>query len=550
MIETWESNDTIRILLQGDLDAGRVELLRPRFQGLVSEGGRFFIVDFSKARFMCSSGLGLLVEFYNTLQRQGGSLQVENLPPQIQKLLTDTKLLDVLTGDASQPEAEVDVLRAVQQHMGRELLFLSYLNTITSHILQADFTETIYETTLEGIMRSLKSPSGMLVLIGSDPEGRRVMGVAASQGFSAETRSRIEHMPMARYSFEGECLASQQARLFSASSGDGRVTDSPLLDALGCTEGVLAPIVGRSEALGLVVVAAAKDGSSFLPHSLPLLEVFSNVCGLAIEKQALLENIQRKNTQLAEALDSLNKAQSSLMEAGKLAVTAAMMRGLAHAVNNKLVPIIGYSQMLAMQLEPGNKTLDKVRIIESASNDIRRIVDNLKAQVMRDMLHIEQHDIREVIDSTLSMMGSLFQERGIQVERRYPDRGEDCRVGVDRERMVQAFLSLLNRVPGACAGRPAPCLRIEVERGDNEMVVRLVDNGHTVPVAELRTFLNPFDGSEGPYALDRLNFSIANGVVKDHRGTLVLTALENDGGLCAELLLPLAKSPENTIYIR
>jgi len=79
--------------------------LRPRFQGLVSEGGRFFIVDFSKARFMCSSGLGLLVEFYNTLQRQGGSLQVENLPPQIQKLLTDTKLLDVLTGDASHPEA-------------------------------------------------------------------------------------------------------------------------------------------------------------------------------------------------------------------------------------------------------------------------------------------------------------------------------------------------------------------------------------------------------------------------------------------------------------
>ncbi len=549
MIETWESNDTIRILLEGDLDARRVENLRPRFLRLVSEGGRFVVVDFSKARFMCSSGLGLLVEFYNTLLQQGGGLRVENLPPQIQKLLTDTKLLQVLTVEGSEPGAEVDVLWAVQQHMGRELLFLSYLNTITSNILQADFTETIYETTLEGIMRSLKSPSGMLVLIGSDAAGCQRMGVAASQGFSAETRSRIEQMPLIRYSFEGECLASQQARLFSASSGDGRVADSPLLDALGCTEGVLAPIIGRSEALGLVVVAAAKDGSSFLPHSVPLLEVFSNVCGLAIEKQALLENIQRKNTQLAEALDSLNKAQNSLMEAGKLAVTAAMMRGLAHAINNKLVPIIGYSQMLGMQMEPGNKTLDKVRIIESASNDIRRIVDNLKAQVMRDVLHFERHDIREVIDSTLAMMGSLFRERGVQVECVYPDRTEDCRVGLDRERMVQAFLSLLNRVPGACAGRRAPNLRIEVERGDEDMVVRLVDNGHTVPAAELRAFLNPFDGSEGPYALDRLNFSIANGVVKDHRGTLLLTVIENDGGLCAEMRLPLFKSPENTIYV-
>ncbi|HPS02170.1 MAG TPA: GAF domain-containing protein [Candidatus Sumerlaeota bacterium] len=549
MIETWESNDTIRILLEGDLDAGRVELLRPRFQRLMGEGGRFFLVDFSRARFMCSSGLGLLVEFYNRLLQQGGGLRVENLPPQIQKLLADTKLLAVLTEEGASPGAEVDVLWAVQQHMGRELLFLSYLNTITSNVLQADFTETIYETTLEGIMRSLKSPSGMLVLIGADTEGRRALSVAASQGFSTETRSRIEQMPLIRQSFEGECLASQQARLFSASSGDGRVADSPLLEALGCREGVLAPIVGRREALGLVVVAAAEDGTSFLPHSVPLLEVFSNVCGLAIEKQALLENIQRKNTQLAEALDSLNKAQSSLMEAGKLAVTAAMMRGLAHAVNNKLVPIIGYSQMLAMQFQPGDKTLDKVRIIESASNDIRRIVDNLKAQVMRDMLHIELHDIRDVIDSTLSMMGSLFRERGVQVERVYPARTEDYRLGVDRERLVQAFLSLLNRVPGSCDGGRAPYLRIEVERGEEEMVVRLVDNGHSIPSAELRGFLNPFDGSEGPYALDRLNFSIANGVVKDHRGTLTITPLENDGGLCAEMRLPLARTPENTIYI-
>jgi hypothetical protein len=81
-------------------------------------------------------------------------------------------------------------------------------------------------------------------------------------------------------------------------------------------------------------------------------------------------------------------------------------------------------------------------------------------------------------------------------------------------------------------------LRIEVERGDNEMVVRLVDNVHTVPVAELRTFLNPFDGSEGPYALDRLNFSIANGVVKDHRALWCLRRSKTMAGLCAELLLP------------
>lgn len=95
MIEIIQSENAVRIHLPGDLDATCVSELRPQIRNLIETGYRTFTYDFANTNFMCSAGLGLLVETYNRAIEKGGRIAVENLNPHLNQLLTDTKLLSL-----------------------------------------------------------------------------------------------------------------------------------------------------------------------------------------------------------------------------------------------------------------------------------------------------------------------------------------------------------------------------------------------------------------------------------------------------------------------
>jgi C4-dicarboxylate-specific signal transduction histidine kinase len=224
------------------------------------------------------------------------------------------------------------------------------------------------------------------------------------------------------------------------------------------------------------------------------------------------------------------------MEAGRLAVIGALMRGLVHVLNNKLVPILGYTQILAMQAEPGTDQANKIAIIERSTMEIRQIVENLKTRVSHEHLVIEEHDPHEIVDSALYILDYLFREHHIRVEQ---VRGADPapRVELDRGRFLQAILALLQRLPAAFAQQHDRRLLIQTEFGDREWVLRLCDNGKRISPEQLRGILSPYDAGDDLFNDDRLNFSIASAVLKDHRGTL--RVLPNDDlGITVEMRIP------------
>ncbi|NQU42054.1 anti-sigma factor antagonist, partial [bacterium] len=341
MLQHDLAHQTAVLTPEGDLDAASVESFRRTFRDAIGDGCQCLTLDLSNTQFMCSAALGALMEAYSLLNRKGGSLKVVNLRPPIKRLLRETKLLDMLTADESLEEDRIRALEAVQEQMSEELLFLSHINTITSNILQTQVPDRVYEQTLEAVHRALKPKRAMILLLSESEEGR-VYRIAASTGFGQAAEGRVRGMIFRPDTFEGKCLREEKARLFGPDAplnGDR----SPLLEALAAGEGYLGPIVGRRGMIGLVVVEASHNASAFFLQSAPLLQVFANICGLAAEKQQLLEDIRYKNDQLSRTLTDLHRAQDTLVEAGKLAVMAAMVRGITHTLNNKLVPIMGYA---------------------------------------------------------------------------------------------------------------------------------------------------------------------------------------------------------------
>jgi len=532
MIQSDLINKTATITPGAYLDAARVEELRKELHRLIADGVIYLTFDLRSTQFVCSAALGLLVEMHNQVSERGGKVTLENLNPTMERLLADTKLLALFTS----PDTGVDrlqALEAVQEHMSQELLFLSFINTITSNILRSEPSGVIYGQMLEAIVRSLK-PRRALILLVSEGADKRLFQVAASEGFDPHVLQRLQGMSLREYSVEGQCLAAKSARLFDAGWKSETLT-SPLLDATEAHEGILEPVVGRGKALGLLLLEADKGASTFFPQSVPPLQIFANVCGLAVEKQALLDAIRHKNNQLSNTLNELNSTRDALMEAGKLAVMGALIRGLGHRLNNMLVPIMGYAQMLAMQMGAGSGEAEKIRIIENAALDIKKTIDNMRSLTLVGEQGFEALDMRDVIDSCLKMQDYLFREARICVERNYG--GVNAVAPVHRERITQAFLALFHRLPKTLAKTPDKLLRITLDRDETHLIVRVLDNGRVIPPKELKAVEKPFD-HENPFEDERLNFSIARTVLKDHKGSLDVESSEEIGGTAVTLRIP------------
>lgn len=62
---------------------------------LREKGQTNIVVDLSKAKFMNSSGLGMLISGMTTLRNAGGDLRLANVADRIQSLLVITKLITV-----------------------------------------------------------------------------------------------------------------------------------------------------------------------------------------------------------------------------------------------------------------------------------------------------------------------------------------------------------------------------------------------------------------------------------------------------------------------
>ncbi len=101
-----QHRDGVALLtLQGDVDAGTVEVLRKAIDELLAKGEHRFVVDLTGVPFMDSSGLATLVQLFKRVRIGEGDVRLAGLQPDVQhifKLVRLTRVFDVYdTADAA-----------------------------------------------------------------------------------------------------------------------------------------------------------------------------------------------------------------------------------------------------------------------------------------------------------------------------------------------------------------------------------------------------------------------------------------------------------------
>jgi signal transduction histidine kinase len=274
--------------------------------------------------------------------------------------------------------------------------------------------------------------------------------------------------------------------------------------------------------------------------------------------QSLLENEQKSREELSNALDSLKGAQSQLVHSEKMASLGQLTAGIAHEINNPINFISSGMVSLKMSIEAmreiaeeytrlddgddpkdvleGVKELKEeheydeiVDELDDLINDINygvqrtiEIVKGLRVFSRLDEEEAKNANVNENIDATLTLLRNKTKGK-IEITKHYDESMHDieCYPG----QLNQVFMNILNNAVQAMPDEKKDAeITIYTEEADNEVSVRIKDNGVGIPEEIKNRIWEPFFTTKEVGVGTGLGMSITYGIIEKHGGKIDLSS--------------------------
>ena len=241
---------------------------------------------------------------------------------------------------------------------------------------------------------------------------------------------------------------------------------------------------------------------------------------------------------LAEA--QLKKAQSDLVQAGKLSALGQMSAGISHELNQPLMAIRSYAENAEGYLERGNAEVagqNLGRIAELARR-MGRIIRNLRAFAKQETEGLRDVDVADVITAVLEITEARAKSSDVAIVWEPPETPIIVRGG--EVRLQQVLLNLVSNAMDAMDGQ-TEAQRIEINarhvEGRVELFVRDTGPGLDEPDRIFDPFYSTKQVEQDGMGL---GLSISYGLVQSFGG-MIRGRNHEDGG--AEFTVTLDASP-------
>jgi len=199
--------------------------------------------------------------------------------------------------------------------------------------------------------------------------------------------------------------------------------------------------------------------------------------------QVSLDFVQEKNSQIGALLimrdpESVRRIGDEIEMSRRLSASGRLTRGVAHEVKNPINAIVLHLQLLRNKLaEQEPDTRRHMDIIDSEIRRLDRVVQTLVDFTRPRDLHLEEVDLRRLMEEVAQLAAPDAEQHGVTIERHMPEQRLPIKVDVDL--MKQAFLNVV--INGVQSMPQGGSLTISARRENNVVVAEVCDQGGGIP---------------------------------------------------------------------
>jgi signal transduction histidine kinase len=276
-----------------------------------------------------------------------------------------------------------------------------------------------------------------------------------------------------------------------------------------------------------------------------------------------LAELARAFNRMAEALEAdrlaLERAHEALARGRRLAGVGQLAAGVAHEVGNPVAAILGYAEMCQRDSLASPRTRELAERIGDEALRIRTLVREMLDLSRPDALSLERTSPAELIERVAERVRPQPLLAGIElrisVEPSLPP------VEVDRRRIEQIFVNLIENAAHALHGAPDPEIELSVkvthdpsrparrasdrasashssERAPDSVAFSVTDNGPGIDPEHLPYVFDPFFTTKEPGEGTGLGLWNAHRLAELLGGRLEVAS--QSGRTCFRLVLPAA----------
>jgi len=318
---------------------------------------------------------------------------------------------------------------------------------------------------------------------------------------------------------------------------------------------LLVPILFGVDLLGVITVGRKFSGERLDAPDQSLLRTLANQSAIAIENAKAYDEIAQLNETLEARVEErtreLRRTQEQLMQAEKLKSLGQLVAGVAHELNNPIGFVHANIQLIEEKVqriadpetppearERAREALAKLlRRSREGTERVKQIVQDLRTFSRMDQADLQEVDLHEEIDRTLTLMEPRCKNC-IRIERDY---GKLPRVRCFPGQLNQVFLNLLVNACDAIDGQGT--IRVVTRATPDGVCLEFHDTGQGIPSEAQSRIFDPFFTTKPVGKGTGLGLSLSHGIVERHGGRMHVES-EPGKGTVFTIELPLDANPQ------
>jgi PAS domain S-box-containing protein len=238
---------------------------------------------------------------------------------------------------------------------------------------------------------------------------------------------------------------------------------------------------------------------------------------------------------LIEDTTEERRMQQQLVQSGKLAAIGELAAGVAHEINNPLFAILGLTEFLLKEAEPGSKALQRLELIQQTGLEIKEIVRALLDFARENAEERHVVPLEEVVQTTVDLVRRTNAHKGVELIDAYD--ASAAPVSASPNQLKQIFLNLIANARQAMPN--GGTVNVDVRQDGDWVIASVTDDGPGIEPAILERIFEPFFTTKRLTGGTGLGLSVSLGIAESHGGTL--TASSDPGrGSTFTLRLPIS----------